>query len=165
MNAARATAMTAALLLAVVAGPAAAQAGGAPAAAAVPAPRIVGDGIPQPLTDRPGDPARGRAIVGSRTQGMCLLCHEGPRELFPQEPTPGTVAGSLAGAGARWSAAQLRLRIVDARRLQPDTPMPAYHRVDPDTEDSRRVAAAWRGRPIFDAQQVEDVVAFLGSLR
>ena len=122
--------------------------------------RVVGDGMPESLTGVPGDVQRGRAIVGNRQQGMCLLCHSGPGELFAHERSPGNVAGSLAGAGSRWSEAQLRLRVADARRLQPDTVMPAYLR----TEGLRRVGRAWQGRSLLDAQQVEDVVAFLRTL-
>ncbi len=119
---------------------------------------FVGDAIPTPLTATPGDPQRGRVIVTNRQQGLCLLCHSGP---FPEEPTPGNLATDLAGAGARWTTAQLRARIVDARRLDPASPMPAFHA----TDGRRRVAAAWQGRPILDAQQVEDVVAFLSTLK
>jgi sulfur-oxidizing protein SoxX len=116
------------------------------------------DAIEQPLTATPGDPARGRAIVGSRQQGLCLLCHRGP---FPDERLQGTIATDLAGAGLRWSAGQLRLRIVDGRRLNPDSVMPAFHR----TEGLQRVGRAWQGKPVLDAQQVEDVVAFLLTLK
>ncbi len=123
---------------------------------------VVGDGIPQPLTAVQGDPGRGRAIVVDRQQGMCLLCHGGP---FPEEPSPGTVAGSLAGAGARWTDAQLRLRVADARRLDPRSVMPSYHLRAPAEPPLQRVAPAWQDRPILDAQQVEDVVAFLKTLR
>lgn len=119
---------------------------------------LQGDGMPQPLTATPGDPARGRAIVASRQQGLCLLCHSGP---FPEERFQGTVATSLAGAGSRWTAAQLRLRVVDSRRLNADTVMPSFHR----TDGLQRVGPAWQGKPVLDAQQVEDVVAFLGTLR
>ena len=119
---------------------------------------VQGDTIAQPLTATPGDVARGRTIVASRQQGLCLLCHSGP---FPEERFQGTVATSLAGAGRRWSAAQLRLRIVDSRRLNPDTVMPSFHR----TQGLQRVGPAWQGKPVLDAQQVEDVVAFLATLR
>jgi L-cysteine S-thiosulfotransferase len=119
---------------------------------------IVGDAMPQPLTTTPGDPARGRAIVISRQQGLCLLCHSGP---FPEERFQGTLAPSLKGVGARWSEGQLRLRIVDSKRLNPDSLMPSYGRVD----RLQRVGAAWRGKPLLDAQQIEDVVAFLRTLR
>jgi sulfur-oxidizing protein SoxX len=119
---------------------------------------VVGDGIPQPLTATPGVAERGRAIVASRQQGLCLLCHSGP---FPEERAQGNLATNLAGAGRRWSEAQLRLRIADARRLDPAGLMPAFHR----TEGLHRVGSAWQGRPILDAQQVEDVVAFLRTLQ
>ena len=119
---------------------------------------IVADTIPQPLTDQPGDATRGRTIVASRQTGLCLLCHTGP---FPEERFQGTLAPDLSGAGDRWTAAQLRLRLVDSRRLNPLTVMPSYYRVDGLT----RVGNAWRGKPVLTAQQVEDVVAFLGTLR
>jgi len=120
---------------------------------------VVGDGIPQPLTAQPGDVARGRAIVASRQQGLCLLCHQGP---FPEERAQGNVAGDLGGTGSRWTLPQLRLRVADARRLNPASPMPAFH-VAP--AEAQRPGAAWRGKPVLDAQQVEDVVAFLSTLK
>src|SRR5687767_11350976 len=126
--------------------------------AAVQSFEVVGDSIPAPLAGLQGDAARGRAIVGNRQVGLCLLCHTGP---FPEERAQGTLAPSLAGAGARWNEGQLRLRVVDARRLNPATIMPSYHRTDGLT----RVGAAWRGAPVMSAQQVEDVVAFLRTLR
>ena len=119
---------------------------------------IVDDAIPRPLTATPGDAARGRAIVANRQVGLCLLCHTGP---FPEERFQGNLAPDLAGVGERWSTGQLRLRVVDSRRLNPQTIMPSYHR----TEGLVRVGRAWRGRPVLDAQQVEDVVAFLATLR
>ncbi len=119
---------------------------------------VVGDAIPQPLTTLPGDAAKGRAIVANRQVGLCLLCHTGP---FPEEPFQGNLAPDLGGAGARWSAGQLRLRLVDGRRLNPQTLMPSYHR----TEGLVRVGPAWQGRPVLTAQQIEDVVAFLATLR
>lgn len=119
---------------------------------------VVGDGIPEALEGRVGDAVRGRAIVASRQQGLCLLCHSGP---FPEERFQGQLAPDLAGAGSRWSVPQLRLRLVDPRRLNPDSIMPAYHR----TQGLTRVARAWEGRPLLDAQQIEDVVAWLATLR
>jgi sulfur-oxidizing protein SoxX len=71
------------------------------------------------------------------------------------------LAPSLAGAGSRWSAGQLRLRIVDASRLNPNTIMPPYYR----TDDLTRVAPSYAGKPILSAEQIEDVVAFLATLR
>ena len=119
---------------------------------------VVGDGIAQPLTTTPGDVQRGRAIVASRQVGLCLLCHSGP---FPEERSQGNLASNLSGSGSRWTAAQLRLRVADARRLDAESLMPSFHRVD----GLQRVGAAWQGKPVLDAQQVEDVVAFLQTLK
>ncbi|HYB44776.1 MAG TPA: sulfur oxidation c-type cytochrome SoxX [Candidatus Methylomirabilis sp.] len=116
------------------------------------------DAIPESLTGARGDPARGRAIVVNRQVGLCLLCHSGP---FPEERFQGNVAPDLRGAGKRWSEGQLRLRIVDSSRINPATIMPAYHR----TEGLVRVASAWRGKTILSEEQIEDVVAFLLTLK
>ena len=118
---------------------------------------VVGDAIPVSLTGTPGDPARGRAIVINR-QNTCLLCHSGP---FPDERFQGDLSPNLKGTGARWTAGELRLRMVDASRLNPATIMPSYYKVDGLT----RVGTAWRGKPILTAEQIEDVVAYLTTLR
>jgi sulfur-oxidizing protein SoxX len=116
------------------------------------------DEIPASLTGSEGDPARGRAIVADRQVGLCLLCHSGP---FPEQRFVGDLAPDLAGVGARLSAAQIRLRIVDPSRVNPDTVMPAYYK----TEGLQRVAPAFRGKTVLTAQQIEDVVAFLVTLK
>ena len=116
------------------------------------------DGIPASLTGQAGDPARGRAIVANRQLGLCLLCHSGP---FPEERFQGDLAPSLEGAGRRLSEARLRLRLVDSRKVTPDTIMPSYFR----TEGLERVAPAFRGKPLLSAEQIEDVVAYLGTLK
>ena len=118
---------------------------------------VTGDAIPASLTGAKGDAARGRAIVVNRQVGLCLLCHSGP---FPDERFQGTMAPDLSGTGARWSEGQLRLRMVDASRLNAATIMPPYYR----TLGLTRVAQPYAGRPILSADQVEDVVAFLRTL-
>jgi sulfur-oxidizing protein SoxX len=118
---------------------------------------VVGDAIPQSLTDVAGDAARGRALVLERTS-TCILCHSGP---FPETRFQGDLAPSLGGAGGRWSEGQLRLRLVDAASLNPATIMPSYYRLD----GLVRVGPAWRGKPILSAEQIEDMVAYLTSLR
>ncbi len=119
---------------------------------------VVGDGIPTPLEGAVGDAVRGRALVASRQLGLCLLCHRGP---VPEERFQGNLAPDLAGAGARWTPAQLRLRLVDPHRLNPDSIMPAYYR----TQGLTRVGRNWEGKPILTAQQLEDVVAYLATLK
>ncbi len=119
---------------------------------------VVGDSIPASLTGAKGDPARGRAIVANRQVGLCLLCHTGP---IPEEKFQGTLAPDLKGAGTRWSEGQLRLRIVDSARINPATIMPSYYRV----HDLANVAPAFAGKPILTAEQIEDVVAYLVTLK
>ena len=119
---------------------------------------VVADGIPLPLTGQGGAAQAGRKLVATRQTSMCLLCHTGP---LPEEPFQGNLAPDLSGAGQRWTVAQLRLRLVDSSRLNPDTIMPSYHRTDGLT----RVGAAWQKQPILSTQQIEDVVAFLATLR
>jgi sulfur-oxidizing protein SoxX len=119
---------------------------------------VVGDAIPQSLTGAPGNPERGRAIVVNRQVGLCLLCHSGP---YPEEKFQGTLAPDLKGAGSRWSQGQLRLRIVDASRLKADTIMPPYYRLT----GLVRVAPSFQGKPLLTAEQIEDVIAHLATLR
>jgi L-cysteine S-thiosulfotransferase len=120
--------------------------------------KAVGDeGIPASLTGAKGAPARGRAIVANRQVGLCLLCHTGP---FPEERFQGNLAPDLREA-ARLTEAEIRLRIVDPARVNPKTIMPAYYRTDGLT----RVAPAYRSKPVLTAEQIEDVVAYLLSLK
>lgn len=118
---------------------------------------IVGDGMPAPLAGA-GDPLRGRAIIVDRQKGFCLLCHSGP---FPEQRFMGNLAPDLAGAGARNTIPQLRLRIAMPSHIMPDTIMPSYF----VTDGLNRVAKPFQGKPILDAQQIEDVVAFLATLK
>jgi sulfur-oxidizing protein SoxX len=118
---------------------------------------IAGDAIAEPLTAARGDATRGRALVVERTS-TCILCHNGP---FPEQMFQGDLAPSLAGTGSRWSEGQLRLRLVDASSLNAATIMPSYYRVDGLT----RTGPAWRGKPILSAEQIEDIVAYLVTLR
>ena len=118
---------------------------------------VIGDAISQSLTGTAGDVTRGRALVVERSS-TCILCHSGP---FPEQKFQGDLAPSLAGSGSRWSEGQLRLRLVDASRLNAASIMPSYYRVD----GLDRVGTAWRGKPILSAEQIEDIVAYLASLR
>ena len=132
------------------------------AAAADPAPdalvpyRVVADGIPEPLAS--GDAERGKALLAARDPANCVLCHAVPDASIP---FAGNVGPPLAGVGARLSTAQLRLRVVDNIRVNSQTIMPSYYKV----AGLERVANPFRGKPILTAPQVEDVVAYLGTLR
>ncbi len=117
-----------------------------------------GNGCP-PLTREPGDAARGRAIVANRQVGLCLLCHNAP---IAEERFQGNLAPDLAGTGARWSAEQLRLRLVEPSRMNPSTLMPAYYL---PAGALNRVPPALAGKTLLSAQQIEDVVAYLQTLK
>lgn len=111
-----------------------------------------------PLTDVPGDPVRGLATVRDASIATCLICHAMP---IPQEPNHGTLGPPLDGVGDRYTEGELRLRIVDAKKIDPDTIMPAYYRAD----GLYRVDTPYAGKTIYTAQEVEDVVAYLMTLK
>ena len=119
---------------------------------------LANDSMPVPLAAAPGDAARGRAIVASRQTGLCLLCHRAP---IAEERFQGTIAPDLDGIASRLDAGQIRLRLVDPARVNPQSIMPAYLRRDGWV----RVAPAFRGKPVLSAEQIEDVVAYLATLR
>jgi sulfur-oxidizing protein SoxX len=119
--------------------------------------KALGDeGIPASLTGAKGDPVRGRAIVANRQVGLCLLCHSGP---FPEERFQGNLAPDLRSAG-RLTEAQIRQRLVDPRVANPQTIMPAYYKTD-----GTHVAPSFKGKTILTAEQIEDVVAYLATLK
>lgn len=119
---------------------------------------VVGDAIPAPLAGLTGDVAHGAALVRDRERGNCLICHQGADS---SEPFQGNIGPPLAGVGARLDAGQIRLRLVDASLVNPLTVMPPYFR----TENLHDVAPSLRGKPALSAQEIEDVVSYLATLR
>ncbi|MFM9847048.1 MAG: sulfur oxidation c-type cytochrome SoxX [Hyphomicrobiaceae bacterium] len=118
---------------------------------------VTGDAIVELLTPEAGNATRGRRIVLDREAGNCLICHKVPE---PAEPFQGDLGPDLGGIGKRLTAGRIRLRLVDESRLNPLTLMPPYYRV----QGLNRVAARYRGKPVLTAQEIEDVVAYLGTL-
>lgn len=118
---------------------------------------IINFQIPKPLTSEPGDPARGRQVAVDRKLGNCLSCHSMPVDDADQ----GNIGPNLRGVGGRYAVSSLRLRIVNPKALDPATIMPAYYRVAGLTA----VGTAFAGKPILTAQEVEDVVAYLATLK
>ena len=114
--------------------------------------------IPASLTGKPGDPANGREVVINRRQGNCLGCHEMP---IPEQSFHGKVGPDLAGVASRYSEGEIRLRVVDPKVLNSETIMPAFYRV----KGLHRVVGKFAGKPILSAEQVEDVVAYLMTLK
>lgn len=119
--------------------------------------QVAGDAIAEPLGGLAGDAARGREVMSGRSAN-CLLCHAVPETGVR---FMGNLGPPLSDVGGRLSAGQLRLRVVDQSRLNPETIMPPYYRVDGLT----RVAAEFRGKPVLEAQQIEDVVTYLLTLK
>ena len=121
--------------------------------------KVANNAIPASLTGKPGDPANGRKVAIDRRKGNCLACHA--ISVIPEQQFHGNIGPALDGVGAIYSAAELRLRVVNPKVLNPDTMMPSFYR----TTGFHRVQKKWQGKSIISAQEVEDVVAFLQTLK
>jgi sulfur-oxidizing protein SoxX len=117
-----------------------------------------GDAVQTALSPNPGDPIKGRAIVTSRQTGLCILCHSGP---FPEERFQGNLAPDLRLSVANLSVGQLRARLVDPARSNPNTIMPAYFKID----HLQRVAPQFAGKTVLTGQEIEDVLAYLLTIK
>jgi sulfur-oxidizing protein SoxX len=118
----------------------------------------------QPLTTGAASATRGAHLLANRQRSLCVLCHALPLPTPAAQAAagrPGNLGPDLAGVGRRLSAGQIRARLVDPKRLDPQSIMPAYYR----SEGLHAVDTPWRGQPIFSAQQLEDVVAYLVTLQ
>jgi len=120
---------------------------------------MVDYGIQQPLCGLAGDAGRGQAIVSDSHLGNCLACHRLP---IPGIEAYGTIGPSLAGIGARLDAAQIRLRVVDSRHINPMSIMPGFYR---DPRLIHRPGKRYLGKTFLTAQQIEDVIAYLVTLK
>ncbi|MGB0749278.1 MAG: sulfur oxidation c-type cytochrome SoxX [Magnetospiraceae bacterium] len=118
---------------------------------------VVGQAIPNPLTDVAGDSKRGKEIAVARRRGNCLSCHTMP----VPEADHGETAPDLSGIADRMTVPEMRLRLVDAKLINPDTMMPSFYEV----KRLHRVAKKFEGQTVLDAQEIEDVLAFLATLK
>jgi sulfur-oxidizing protein SoxX len=124
-----------------------------------PVPYVIEDlAVNTPLTDTPGDSARGREIVRDAANATCLICHAMP---IPEEPDHGDIGPPLAGVASRYGEGELRLRLIDPQKINPDSVMPGYYKL----EGLHRVDIPYVGKTIYTAQQIEDVLAYLLTLR
>lgn len=110
------------------------------------------------LSGMAGDPKKGRKLVTQGKHGSCLACHQAP---IPEAADHGIIGPTLDGVGSRMSEGELRLRIVDPKRVNPETMMPAYYRI----AGLNRVAKKFAGKPMLEPQEIEDIVAYLVSLK
>ncbi|HEY9212852.1 MAG TPA: sulfur oxidation c-type cytochrome SoxX [Ancylobacter sp.] len=119
---------------------------------------VTADAINEPLAGHRGDPARGQVLLGERHRSLCILCHALPSGAAQLQ---GTLAPSLAGIGSRLSEGQIRLRLVDMKRLNPESIMPAYYSL----HTGARTAQAWQNKPVLEAAEIEHLVAYLVTLK
>lgn len=115
--------------------------------------------IKESLTGKAGDAANGEKVFLNRKLGNCLSCHQ--VSSLSEHPFHGEIGPTLDGVAERYNAGQLRLQVVNAKVINPDTIMPGFYRV----EGLHSVKKDFQGKPIISAQQVEDVVAFLQTLK
>ncbi|MDV7340903.1 sulfur oxidation c-type cytochrome SoxX [Terasakiella sp. A23] len=119
---------------------------------------VDGTSIPKSFTGKPGNAANGKKLFVHRKKGNCLTCHTAP---IPEEEFHGKVAPDLDGVGDRMTEGEIRLRIVNPKLSNPDTPMMAYYK----THGLNQVNKKFVGKPMLNEQELEDVVAYLVSLK
>ena len=126
----------------------------------VPANVVFNDGaIGVTLTAQAGDPAAGRKVFMNRKQGNCLACHA--NEDMSDQSFHGEVGPALDGVADRWEAAELRGIVVNSKMMFEGTIMPAFYKDDGFERNLKK----FQGKSILNAQQVEDVVAYLLTLK
>ena len=119
---------------------------------------VDGSSIPKSLTGVAGDPANGKKVAVGRKAGNCLACHA---MQISEQPFHGETAPSLYGVGNRLSAGELRMQLVNSKVTNEDTMMPSYYR----PFGFERPLKKFVGKTILSAQDVEDVVAYLQTLK
>lgn len=119
--------------------------------------KVVGESIPKSLTGKKGDPKKGRKAAINRKLGNCLACHKLP----VSQPYQGAIGPDLHGVASRLKEGEIRLRLVNSKILNPETIMPAFYR----TKGFHRVLKKWQGKTLLSAQQLEDIVAYLMTLK
>lgn len=116
-----------------------------------------GESIEKSLTGKPGNPEAGMKAAIHRKKGNCLACHAMPGD----QPFQGNIGPDLTGVGGRYSVGEIRLRVVNPKFANPDTIMPAFYKAD----GLHRVLKKFEGKTLLTAQEVEDIVAYLATLK
>ncbi len=115
--------------------------------------------VAEPLGGLTGNAENGRKVAIDRARGNCLACHQLP---IPEEDFHGNLAPPLIGVGSRYNASQLRLRVIDIKQINPYSLMPSFYK-HPD--NLARVTKKFAGKTVLTAQETEDVVAYLTTLK
>jgi sulfur-oxidizing protein SoxX len=111
------------------------------------------------LTGQAGDPVAGRSVFANRKQGNCLACHM--NDDLTEESFHGEVGPPMDGVADRWSQGEMRAIVTNSKKVFEDTIMPAFY-ID---SGYARPLEDFAGKSILTAQQVEDVVAYLMTLK
>ncbi len=114
--------------------------------------------IPASLTGMPGDAKKGRKTAINRKKGNCLACHSMP---IPEQPYHGQIGPDLKGVASRYKEGEIRLRIVNPKIVNADSIMPAFYRND----GLHRVLKKFKGKTVLSAAEVEDIVAYMMTLK
>ncbi len=127
--------------------------------------------INESLTGKPGDPKKGLEWIVNRKLGNCIACHKveailklvKPGDLKSQAKYGfhGEVGPELDGVASRYTEGELRMLIVDPKKVFPDTIMPAFHKDGPFV----RIKENCKGKVMLSPSRVEDVVAYLKTLK
>ncbi len=120
---------------------------------------VDGHSIPKPLTDKPGDPKHGAKLMVARKKGNCLACHK--VQQLSDYPFHGNIGPEISDVAKRMSEGELRMRLVNPKVFNPDTIMPAFYH----TEGLHRVKKKFKGKPVLTEQEIEDIIAFLKTLK
>ncbi len=111
------------------------------------------------LTGAAGDAANGRKVFANRKQGNCLACHQNSE--MPEQTFHGEVGPSLDGVADRWDEAQMRGILVDSKNTFEGTIMPSFYRL----KNGVRPLKKFDGKTVLTAEQVEDVLAYIQTLK
>ncbi len=123
--------------------------------------------INKSLTGKEGDAVRGENLIAARKKGNCFACHEVARLVAKVAQNPkkyadmGKIAPRLDGVASRYTQGELRMLLVDAKQVFPETIMPAFYR----NKGLHRVRKQFKGKTILEPQEVEDILAFLMTLK
>lgn len=122
--------------------------------------KIVEGQVTASLTGKAGDAAAGKKVFINRKQGNCLACHT--NKDASKQPFHGEIGPELNGVADRYTEPQMRAILVNSKQVFGNkTIMPSFYRIINDQRSRKQ----FHDKPILQAQQVEDVIAYLKTLK